>query len=223
MTTPASFGTPTSGPARPAAERGSALVPAAIRPAAITVGSFGMLLVLVQLANTLTGYWLDNHLGIQSRAVDGLDGILAAPLLHGGWPHLLSNLVPLLVFGFLTMVGGIRQFIAVTALVWIISGVGVWLTGPAHSVTVGASGVIFGWLAYLVTRGIFTRSIGAILIGIVLLAIWGGVFWTGIVHVAVSPGSSGISWQGHLFGAIGGLLAAFLVSRANGSRRRSAA
>lgn len=222
MTTPAPFGPPTTGAARPVPARGSTLVPAAVRPAAVTVGVFGVLLVLVQLANSLSHYWMDAHLGIQARSVDGLDGILAAPLLHGSWAHLLSNIVPLLIFGFLIMVGGVRQFIAVTVLVWIISGVGVWLTAPTVGLTVGASGLVFGWLAYLVSRGIFTRTLSQILVGVALLAIWGGVFWTGIVHVALGPGNTGISWQGHLFGAIGGVLAAFLVARADRSRRRPA-
>ncbi|GGM07252.1 rhomboid family intramembrane serine protease [Nakamurella endophytica] len=211
-----------TGPATPA-RRGSMLLPAAVRPAAVTVGVLAVVLVLVQTANSVTGYWLDAHLGIQARTVAGLDGVLAAPLLHASWQHLLSNIVPLVIFGFLVMVGGVRQFVAVTVLVWLVSGLGVWLVGPAHAVTVGASGLVFGWLAYLVSRGIFTRTLSQILVGVLLLAIWGGIFWTGIVHVVLTPGSSGVSWQGHLFGAIGGVLAAFLVARADGPRRRRAA
>ena len=200
--------------------RGGLLV-AKARPAAITVSSFGLLLVIVQVINSVTSYRLNAHFGIASRSLHGLMGVVTAPLLHQGWGHLLSNLVPLLICGFLILIVSVRQFIAVTVLVWLIAGLGVWVLGPAHSITIGASGLVFGWLAFLVTRGVFTRNFGQIAIGVVLLAIWGGVFWTGIVKVAVADitGVVTISWQGHLFGAIGGVLAAFLASRVDGQRR----
>ena len=76
----------------------------------------------------------------------------------------------------------------------------------------GASGIVFGWLAFLVVRGVFTRNVGQILVGLVLLSLWGGIFW------GVLPGAAGISWQAHLFGAIGGVLAAFLTARADRPR-----
>ncbi|MTD13354.1 rhomboid family intramembrane serine protease [Nakamurella sp. YIM 132087] len=199
------------------AKDSSSLMPA-VKPAAITVGAFAVVLVVVQVVNALMSYKLGQY-GIVSRTGSGLLGIVTAPFLHGSWGHLLSNLVPLVVFGFLIMVGGVRQFVAVTILVWLISGFGVWLFGPSNAVTVGASGLVFGWLAYLVARGVFNRSVGQILLGVLLLAIWGGIFWTGIISVALSAGETGISWQGHLFGAIGGVLAAFLVAKADGPRR----
>ncbi|HET8588725.1 MAG TPA: rhomboid family intramembrane serine protease [Nakamurella sp.] len=192
------------------------LVPARIKPAAVTIGAFGAVLVIVQIVNMAMSYRL-NAVGITPRSVGGLWGVLDAPLLHGSWGHLLSNLVPLLVFGFLILVGGLRQFVAVTVLVWLIAGFGVWLTGPSNSVTVGASVLVFGWLAFLVLRGFFGRNLGQILLGLALLAIWGGIFW------GLLPGRMGISWQGHLFGALGGALAAFLVSRADAPRRKQVA
>jgi membrane associated rhomboid family serine protease len=208
----------------PAQKRAGALLPARVKPAVVTVGSFGLLLVIVQIVNSLMSYRLNPDLGLVPRSVHGLIGVVTAPLLHGGWPHLWSNLVPLLIFGLLIMLGSVRQFIAVTILVWLVSGLGLWALGPAHTVTVGASGLVFGWLAYLVTRGVFTRNLGQIVIGVVLLVLWGGVFWTGIVKVAAADitGAVSISWQGHLFGAIGGVLAAFLVARADGPRRKPA-
>lgn len=206
----------------PATKRVGALLPARVKPAVVTVGSFGVLLVIVQIVNSLSSYRLNPDFGLVSRSLHGLIGVVTAPLLHGGWPHLWSNLVPLLIFGLLIMLGSVRQFIAVTILVWLVSGLGLWALGPANTVTVGASGLVFGWLAYLVTRGVFTRNVGQIVIGVVLLALWGGVFWTGIVKVAAADitGAVSISWQGHLFGAIGGVLAAFLVARADGPRRK---
>jgi membrane associated rhomboid family serine protease len=213
---------PSSAPAKK--ERG-AVLPARVKPAMITVGSLGLLLVIVQLVNSLMSYGLSSDFGLVSRSLHGLIGVLTAPLLHGSWPHLLSNVVPLLIFGFLIMIGSIRQFVAVTVLVWLVAGLGVWLVGPANTITVGASGLVFGWLAYLVTRGVFTRNVGQIAVGVLLLVLWGGVFWTGIVKVAVADiaGVVTISWQGHLFGAIGGVLAAFLVGRADGPGRRKQA
>ncbi len=213
------------GSAAPAGKKTAGLtLPSKIKPALLTVGTFGLILVIIQIVNSLMHYRLDQDFGIESRAVRGLDGVLAAPLLHASWAHLTSNIVPLLIFGFLILVGGVRRFVAVTALVWLVAGLGVWLVGPANTVTIGASGLVFGWLAYLVVRGIFNRSLGQIGIGILLLAVWGGVFWTGIVKVALNdiPGvrqATNISWQGHLFGAVGGVLAAMLVARADGPRR----
>jgi len=203
----------------------SKLFPAQVKPAAMTVGSFGLLLVLVQAVNSVASYRLDPNLGIVPRTVHGLIGVATAPLLHSSWTHLLSNLVPLLIFGFLIMVGSVRQFVAVTLLVWLISGLGVWVVASSHSYTVGASGIVFGWLAYLVVRGVFTRHVGQIALGLVLLVLYGGLFWSGIVRVAVADisGTSAVSWQGHLFGALGGVLAAFLVSRADGSHQRKSA
>ncbi len=181
--------------------------------AAITVGSFGLVMVVVQLVNFLMRYRLNPEFGIVSRQVSGLDGILAAPLLHASWGHLLSNLIPLIIFGFLVLIGGVRQFVLVTVLVWVLSGVGVWLLGPSDTVTVGASALVFGWLTFLLSRGIFSRNVGQIVIGVILFLIWGGLFWTGIIKVAVGAGASTVSWQGHLFGAAAGVLAAFVVAR----------
>src|ERR1700712_883578 len=202
-------------------ERGS-LIPARGQPAVGVVGSFGLLLVVIQLVNSAMSYRLDSEFGILPRTWDGLVGVLTAPLLHGSWGHLLSNLVPLLIFGVLIMLSSTRQFVAVTVLVWLVSGLGVWLIGGANSYTIGASGVVFGWLAYLIARGVFTRSIGQIVLGLVLLVIWGSLFWTGIVQVAVADitGVVTISWQAHLFGALGGVLAAYLVAKAAGPRTR---
>jgi membrane associated rhomboid family serine protease len=208
---------PTGG--APVKKERSSLVPARIKPAVIVVGSFAVLLVIIQLVNSaMASSRLDARFGIVPRTWDGLIGVLTAPLLHLNWAHLLSNLLPLLIFGFLIMLGTARQFVAVTALVWLVSGLGVWLFGPGNSATIGASGLVFGWLAYLIARGVFTRSFGQILLGVALLVIWGSLFWTGIVKVAVADitGVVTISWQAHLFGAIGGVLAAFLVAKADG-------
>jgi len=106
-----------------------------------------------------------------------------------------------------------KRFLVVTAIVWIVSGLGVWLFAPPYSVTVGASGIIFGWLTYLLVRGLFNRDLTQIAIGVILFLVYGSVLW------GVFPGTFGVSWQGHLFGAIGGVLAAWFL--ADRDRRRS--
>jgi membrane associated rhomboid family serine protease len=183
-------------------------IPVALQLIAVFVG----LLYAVELVDTLVGNRLDAA-GVQPRDVDGLDGILFAPLLHGGWAHLAANTVPLLVFGFLILLGGVARWLSVTAIVWLVGGAGVWLTGAERSVHIGASVLAFGWLVYLLLRGLFSRSPGQIALGIILLVIYGGLL------VGVLPGTPGVSWQGHLFGALGGAIAAWWFGRRDREQR----
>ena len=145
------------------------------------------------------------ELGILPRRVDGLDGILFGPLLHAGVNHLLGNTLPLVVFSFLTLLEGVRRYLVVLASSWLASGLGVWLFGGG--LTVGISGVVFGLFAYLMARGIYNRDIVQLLLGGVLFLVYGSLLW------GVLPVSIGVSWQAHLFGAAGGVLAAVLLSR----------
>jgi membrane associated rhomboid family serine protease len=174
--------------------------------AAVIMLAFTAVLYLSEAIDQFTPLYLDDD-GIVPRTVSGLEGILWAPLLHGGWPHLIANTLPFLVFGFLAMAGGFRQWILVTATIWLLGGLGVWLTAASGSSTIGASGVIFGWLAFLLVRGFFARSGRQILVAVVLLFFWGGVLW------GILPSQSGVSWQGHLFGALAGVLAAWVFTR----------
>lgn len=188
------------------------------RPAWITAGlasvSFVALLWFLELADQVSNNRLD-QLGIRPRSEEGLLGILFAPLLHGGWGHLESNTIPVLLLGFLVLASGVGRGLAATAVIWLVAGVGVWLIAPANSITLGASVLVFGWLLYLVVRGFVTRNPWEIIVGITLLIMYGGVLF------GVLPGQPGISWQGHLFGAIGGVLAAlWLCRRRRASRRR---
>jgi membrane associated rhomboid family serine protease len=180
--------------------------------ALVVIGSFTALLYLIELVDAAMSGRLDQF-GIQPRTLGGLDGVLWAPLLHGGWSHLFANTLPVLLFGFLAMSNGIGQWVAVTLTIWIFSGLGVWLTGAG--LTIGASGVAFGWLAFLLVRGLFNRAFGQIVVAAVLFLYWGSTL------LGVLPGNPGVSWQGHLFGAIGGILAAWLVSLANRTRSAS--
>jgi membrane associated rhomboid family serine protease len=185
------------------------VVPAHPFAAAATMLALTGLLYVVEFYDTASGHALDTEDGIVPRDPGHLAGVLFAPLLHVGWWHLETNTVGFLIFGFLAMAGGLRQFVAVTALIWLTSGLGVWLIGPPGTVTVGASGIILGWLTFLLCRGFFARSGRQIALAVVLFLIWGGVLW------AVLPGLPGVSWQAHLFGALGGLLAARLVASAD--------
>ncbi len=174
------------------------------------------LLYVVELADALDRHRLNDD-GIVPRRVDGLGGVLWAPLLHDNWMHLVANTVPLLVFGFLALAGGIAQFAMVTAIVWLASGLGTWLTADTGTTTIGASGVIFGWFAFLLARGLFARSVAQVVLALVLLVMWGGLLF------GVLPGALGISWQAHLFGALGGVLAARIMAGADRRARRGGA
>ncbi len=185
------------------------ILPAAPLRAALAMLVCTGFLYVIEAVDMVSGGALDQYGGIESRRLDGLDGVVFAPLLHDGWAHLIANTVPLLVFGFLAMAGGVRQFLLVTATIWLLGGLGVWLLGPADAITVGASGVIFGWFVFLLARGFYARSAAQLALAVGLFLIWGGVLW------GVLPGAAGISWQGHLFGALAGLLTARLVGRAD--------
>ena len=150
------------------------------------------------------GAHLDND-GIHPRDVDGLPGIAWAPFLHAGWSHLIGNTIPFLVLGFTIALGGLARTAAVTVIVALTAGFGTWLIGPAHTNHIGASGVVFGFATYLVARGIFSRRPLHFAVGLLVLAIYGTT-----LAFALVP-TPGISWQGHLFGAIGGVVAARFI------------
>ncbi|WP_127783552.1 rhomboid family intramembrane serine protease [Rhodococcus sp. X156] len=177
------------------------------KTAAVTIALFVAALWVIQGVNSATGDELTDD-GIEPRAVSGLDGILWAPLLHADFGHLQSNTVPLLVLGFAVLVlAGLLRFVLVSAIIWLVSGVGVWLFGEPDTVVVGASGLVFGYLAYLIVSGIFTRSLLQLAVGVVVLVLYGSLLW------GVFPGAPGVSWQGHLFGAVGGVVAASAMAR----------
>jgi membrane associated rhomboid family serine protease len=176
----------------------------------ITLGFVALLWVL-EIVDAVSHHALDDY-GVRPRSEDGLVGILFAPLLHGGWAHLEGNTLPVLVLGFLVLLGDVARGLAATAVIWLVSGIGVWLVSPPNTVTLGASVLVFGWLVYLIVRGVFTRRSSEIATGVVLLVFFGGLL------LGVLPGQPGVSWQGHLFGAIGGGLAAAWVSRRPGRR-----
>lgn len=173
--------------------------------AGVGVLGFVALLWAIEAVDVAASHRLDGW-GIRPRSDEGLLGILTAPLLHGGWDHLVANTVPALVLGFLTLATGLARGLAATAIIWLVGGLAVWLVAGSNSVHIGASGLIFGWISYLVVQGFVDRKSSEILIGVVVLIGYGSVL------LGVLPGQPGVSWQGHLFGAVAGVLAALAVS-----------
>jgi membrane associated rhomboid family serine protease len=186
---------------------------------AVQLGGLRALAVLVAImwavegVNLLDKYRLDND-GIVPRSVGHLDGILFAPFLHASLSHILGNTVPFVVLGAAVALAGARRLLEVTLLVAVVSGLGVWLIAPAHSDTVGASGVIFGYATYLISRGLFNRRAGEVLLGVGVAVLFGGALLSDLVP------HSGISWQAHLFGGVGGVLAAAAFARTARGRGR---
>lgn len=163
------------------------------------------LLWLIELVDYATGHALDAY-GITPREADGLTGIPLAPFLHFGFDHVASNSVPLLVLGFVTALSGIRRFLAVCVAIVIADGLAVWLMSPAHTVTAGASGLIFGLFGYLLIRGFVERSPLGVTVAVVIAAVWGTTFLAGAL-----PTDSMVSWQAHLFGLVAGAAVALLA------------
>jgi membrane associated rhomboid family serine protease len=145
--------------------------------------------------------------GIRPRDPDGLIGVALAPVLHGGFGHLAGNTVPFVILGVAIALSGLARLAAVTAIVAVVGGLGTWLIAPANSVHIGASGLVFGFAAYLMTRGIFSRRPLHLVVGVGVLVLYGSTLLIGFVP------TPGISWQGHFFGAVGGVLAARLLDR----------
>lgn len=165
------------------------------------------LLFVIEALDTWLRLGLDYSLGILPYRVDGLDGIVFAHFLHADWDHLYGNSIPLILTGTFVLAAGGRRFVWSTALIMAVAGVGVWFTGGQGTVVVGASGVIFGYLGLLFTRGIVERSWWNLAVVLLIGLLYG---WS---LLGILPTTSAVSWQGHLFGLIGGALAAILFRR----------
>ena len=145
-----------------------------------------------------------NKFGILPRNVNGIKGILFSPFLHGGVGHLVSNSIPLLIL--LTTLFYFYNKVAVRVLILsiLIGGALVWIFGRSASHHIGASGVVFSLIGFLVASGIFRKNIKALLLSIFVFFMYGGVIW------GVLPTQPGVSWEGHLFGFIAGIALAYL-------------
>jgi membrane associated rhomboid family serine protease len=167
---------------------------------------------VVEVVDSLDSHRLDRD-GIVPRSVSHLYGIVFAPFLHASFGHLIANTIPFVLLGLAIALASAARVVAVTAIVALSSGVGTWLTAPAGSVTLGASGVVFGYATYLISRGMFNRRIGELAMGVVVGVLFGGALLSGLLP------HSGISWQAHLFGGIGGVLAAQMLAAPRGGAR----
>jgi membrane associated rhomboid family serine protease len=153
---------------------------------------------------------LDVSAGIRPGHIDGLDGIFFGPFLHVDFVHLYSNSVPLILLGTFVLAAGARRFLYSTLLIMLVSGLGVWFTGSPNTVVVGASGVVFGYLGLLLARGIVERSWWNLAVVLLIGLLYG---WQ---LIGLLPTDPRVSWQGHLFGFLGGLVAAVIFRRRSG-------
>jgi membrane associated rhomboid family serine protease len=169
---------------------------------------------LIEIINSLDSYRLDTDGGIHPRNFGRIWEVFTAPFLHASWGHLIANTIPFVFMGLIIALHGAKRLALVTAIVIVLGGLGTWLISPSGSVTVGASGVVFGYAGYLLTRGLFDRSALEIVTGGLVGAIWGGALLASLVP------HTGISWQGHLCGAIAGVVAAWLLADPRSAPKR---
>jgi membrane associated rhomboid family serine protease len=161
------------------------------------VGAFWVVFVV----NTMLGGFL-TQFGVVPRSITGLRGMLFAPFLHGNLAHLISNTLPFLALGWMVMLRDARHFWPVTLAAAFGAGLFAWAFGAPGSVHIGASGVVFGYLGFLLLAGLYTRSFGSIVLSLTTAVLWGGLVF------GMNPNQPGVSWQAHVGGFIGGILAA---------------
>jgi membrane associated rhomboid family serine protease len=177
-----------------------------LRTHGVVLGGFVVLMWAIEIADVLVFRGQLDTYGILPRHLIGLRGILLMPFLHGNFPHLIANTIPFIILGWLVMLREISDFFVVTAVTMAVGGVGVWLLG-SPGFHIGASGLIFGYLGFLLLRGLFERRFSSIFLSLVVGCLYGGLIW------GVLPSQPGVSWEGHLFGFVGGVLAARWLSR----------
>lgn len=185
------------------------------RRAFVFVGAMAAVMWVAEIVDTVLGGDLDAG-GIRPRDADGLDGIAFSPFLHGGFDHLIANTIPFLVLGGTIALSGFARVVSVTAIVAVIGGFGTWLVAPQYTLHIGASGIVFGYAAYLIARAVWTRSLAHMGAALVIIGVWGLTLLGGLLP------QDGISWQGHLFGAVGGVVAAWALDGRTARARREA-
>ena len=168
-----------------------------------------VVLVSMWVIEAVDALFLDEGLdqnGIIPRSWGGLDGILWAPFLHGGFGHLLANSLPFLALGGFIALEGPRRWVAVTVFVMVLGGAATWVFARS-AVHIGASGLVFGYAGFLLVAGFVEKSIKGITVAIIV-----GVLFGGMVLRGITPVSSWVSWEAHLFGLVAGVIAAFVIA-----------
>jgi membrane associated rhomboid family serine protease len=168
-----------------------------------------------EIIDQVTSLNLDQY-GIEPRQVDGLIGIVAAPFLHADFGHLIGNTVPFLLLGIAIAFSGLARVVESTVIIALVGGFGVWLFAGSNTDHIGASGIVFGYAGYLMARFFFSRNVMHLALGVLVIVIYGSTLLFGLVP------TDGISWQGHLFGAVGGVLAAWLLDSKKTAATKSA-
>ena len=167
----------------------------------------------IHVVDTLTGDFLSNRLGVIPRHLWGLDGVLFSPLLHGDFGHYFANLLPMVVLLGLLFANPNYKPWHTLVLIWLLSGIGTWFIGRPVSNHIGASGVIFGLVTFLVTAAVILRSWRSAIISAVVFLMYGGILFGALPPLLNSRMEANISWEGHLSGAIGGIIAAWRIRR----------
>lgn len=174
-----------------------------------------IVVAIMWLVEVLDSLLLDNRLdqqGITPRSWGGLDGVLWAPLLHGGFGHLLANTVPLMVLGSFVALDGPRRLLAVTAIVVVLGGLSTWLLARS-AIHIGASGLVFGYAGFLLVAGFVEKSVRGLAVAVIV-----GVLFGGMVLRGITPVSTYVSWESHLFGLGAGVFAAFALATPESER-----
>ena len=169
------------------------------------------LIWIVQIANWADGYRLTHDYGIHPRDLAGLPYLVTAPLLHFSWTHIEGNSGPLFIFGFLAAYRGLAKFGILTVIVVLTSGIAAWFFEPVGSVGAGASGVVFGYLGYIIVRGLFDRRGIDVLVGAIMALSFAYQFSVLLPH-------QGIGWQAHVGGVVGGVAAGWLLRERRAAR-----
>ena len=187
------------------------------RRALFVMAGFLAILWIIQLANAADSDRLSAEYGIRPHQLSSLPDILTSPFLHLSWTHIEGNSGPLFIFGFLAAYRGVVRFLGLTALIIVVSGLVYWSTASVHSYGVGASGVVFGYLGYILVRGIFDRHAIDLLIGAVMALCFAYQFTVLLPH-------AGIGWQDHIGGLVAGVLGGWIFrDRRAAAARRAAA
>lgn len=185
-----------------------------LKTQATILGGFAALMWILEIVDLIVFRGALDRYGVRPRSLVGLRGILFMPFLHGGLGHLIANTPTFLILGWFVMLRETSDFFVVTGITMLVGGLGVWLVGSPYTFHVGASGLIFGYLGYLLLRGYFERRVASIFLSITVGLLYGGLIW------GVLPSRPGVSWEGHLFGFIGGAIAARLLAQRRSPQRR---